>query len=78
MSRYADKERYEEEYEGFNIRQLDGQLGHMYEIKPVGQGRMPDVLVGMYTSLNKAKESVDIWTRLKKPRIKKNLEDGEN
>lgn len=71
MSSYLDKERYEEEYEGFKIRQCDGQHGQFYEVKPLKQGGMPDLLSGRYTSVNRAKETVKIWLRQKSPSIRK-------
>ena len=65
----SDRELYEEEYEGFKIKQLDGQKSSFYEVKPVSKGSLPNVLVGMYTSINQAKQAVDVWLRAKRPRV---------
>lgn len=67
---FLDKEPYEEEYEGFKIKQCAGQHSAFYEVKPC-KGMLPDVLVGKYTSVNKAKEVVNIWLRQKSPKVRK-------
>jgi hypothetical protein len=68
---FFDKEPYEEEYEGFKIKQCSGQHSAFYEVKPAKQGNIPDVLVGKYTSPNKAKEVINIWLRQKTPKVRK-------
>ena len=61
---------YEEEYEGYIVKQCEGQMSAFYEIKRT-QGKLPDVLTGRFTSLNQAKQAVDVWNRQRKPSVKR-------
>lgn len=61
-----------EEYKGYKIVAAEGNQSRFKQIKPVGKGSIPVVLLGLYTNSAEAKKAIDMQKEGHNSKVKSN------